>query len=242
MKTSCRTMDNYDAIASEYYDVLRHPTCANFGELSGGFLRSRIEHHLCDSGRVLEVGAGRSTVAPIMKNRGLSLNNLILLDNSVAMLHHSAVWGAAGAQFVIQDASNSGLPSGSIDLIVSSLGDPYNCQNFWLEVNRLLSEKGICLFTTPAPEWADRFRAYSNSEEAEFLLNNGQTVAVRSYIPPAKIQETMIEDASLYITETGEFSSEKLFLPPSPKLALSAETLHLPILRGYVISQAARRT
>ena len=131
----------YDEIAAEYYDSAAHPTCANFSELSARFLRPKIINNLRNSTRVLEMGAGRSLVAPIMAAELLPLKKLILLDNSPAMLKYSQRWRAHGADFIIGEASNTALPAGNIQLIVSSLGDSYNGPQFWREVNRLLDDK-----------------------------------------------------------------------------------------------------
>jgi SAM-dependent methyltransferase len=233
------TPSTYDVIAAEYYDSDRHPTCANFGELSTKFLHPNIIKYLRLATRVLEVGAGRSVVAPIMAAQMLPLTNLTLLDKSPAMLEHSRKWKRQGAVFLIRDARDTGLAAGSIQLIVSSLGDPYNDPEFWQEVRRLLDDNGICLFTIPAPEWAERFRAGSDSKTADFFLKNGRTVLARSFIPPRQQQATMITDAGLHILEVKDLSAELLSIPRSPKLKLSPETLHLPIVRGYVISKTS---
>ena len=166
------------------------------------------------------MGAGRSIVAPIMAAEMLPLENLVLLDQSPAMLEHSQKWKDHGAKLMIRDASNTGLPAGSIQLIVSSLGDPYNDPEFWQEVSRLLDDDGICLFTISAPEWAERFRATSDSMAAEFLLKNGRTVLVRSNIPSVQDQAAMVNDAGLRILEMDGLSAEMLSLPYSPKLRL----------------------
>lgn len=233
----CKTVDTYDKIAGEYYDVVRHPTCANFDELTQAFLRERIEYFLDEANYVLEVGAGRSIVAPIMASKDRPLEKLTLLDNSHEMLQHSAHWIRKGSKSIVADARSSQLPSDSMSLIVSSLGDPYNTQPFWFEVRRLLTKAGICLFTTPAPEWANRFRLSSEMQQAEFVLKTGETVVVPSYIPTKQIQNALLKNASLRVIEERDFTAESLFLPPSPKLELGPDTLRLPVVRGYVIAR-----
>jgi len=232
---------SYDDVAAEYYDRTRHPTCANFDELTMQFLYSKIPEYLGYGKKVLEVGAGRSIAAPIMHSHHLPLENLTLLDSSPEMLRYSAQWQSAGARFLIRDARDSGLPAGTIDLLVASLGDPYNDPAFWSEVRHLLDPDGTCLFTIPAPEWAARFRTSPDTETAEFLLKNGRTICVPSNIPPVRVQAAMIDDAGLIILDSSSLTAEALSLPHSPKLGIDADTVHEPVVRGYTISRRNTR-
>jgi hypothetical protein len=50
-------VSTYDEIAAEYYDSVRHPTCANFSELSNSFLEPRIRKYGPIADNVLELGA-----------------------------------------------------------------------------------------------------------------------------------------------------------------------------------------
>ena len=180
MNTVVNTLSTYDDVANEYYDAVRHPTCANFSELSAVFLGPRIQKYASAAIAILEVGAGRSIVAPFIAASGMPLSRVTLLDQSRHMLEYSTEWAWRGANLLVADAATSGLLSESFQLIVSALGDPYNEGSFWQEVSRLLSSGGVCLFTTPAPEWSERFRAGSDPKAAEFLLANGNKVLVSS--------------------------------------------------------------
>lgn len=235
MNPLAEIVSSYEDIAAEYYDPVRHPTCANFADLSQQFLIPRIHKYAQVASNMLEVGAGRSVGAPVMVSEGLPLVNLTLLDLSPGMLDHSRKWAARGAHFIIGDACNTGLPSTSFQLIVSSLGDPYNYLTFWQEIRRLLDRVGVCLFTIPAPEWAARFRAKSDPAIAEFLLTTGARVLVRSNIPPIEKQIEMITTAGLRVDEMQDLSSADLAGPRSPKLIIEHDTAHLPIVRGLKI-------
>jgi SAM-dependent methyltransferase len=235
LKTPDLRISSYDDVAAEYYDPRRHPTCANFSQLSNAFLVPRILRQELRNVNTLEVGAGRSTVAPIMEQRGLPLNRLTLLDQSSQMLAHSQEWGRKGARLLLGNASRTELPAASFGLIVSALGDPYNCVAFWQEVARLLEWGGICLFTTPAPEWAMRFRRPDSQLHAEFVIANGTTVLVSSNIPALDQQIRMITEASLQVMEVGSLSAEQLSGVHSPKLLVDEATKPLPIVRGFVV-------
>jgi SAM-dependent methyltransferase len=224
----------YDDIAAEYYDAARHPTCANFLELSAAFLTPRIQKFASVAAAFLEVGAGRSLVAPILA-RSRPHSRVVLLDQSPRMLEHSRQWGPDGARLLVGDARNTGLPAASFQLIVSSLGDPYNDSSFWVEMDRLLVPRGVCLFTAPAREWAERFRTESGRGVAEFVLSNGAEVSVRSNIPSMSSQAQMIEEAGLYLQEMQALDATQLLGARSSKLLVDAQTSSLPVVRGFVI-------
>jgi SAM-dependent methyltransferase len=230
-----RSLSTYEDVAAEYYDPLRHPTCANFSELSNVFLVPRIRKYASASTRILEVGAGRSIVAPTQRAHGLSVAGLTLLDQSAGMLEHSREWAGCGARLLVGDACRTELPQADFSMIVSALGDPYNDPAFWREVARLLEPGGVCLFTTPAPEWATRFRPPEAQSHAEFVIADGRTVLVPSKISAREQQGTMIADAGLNLVDDEGLSAEKLSGLPSPKLLLDEATMRLPIVRGFTI-------
>jgi ubiquinone/menaquinone biosynthesis C-methylase UbiE len=134
MKQPNLTVSTYDDVAAEYYDPVRHPTCANFAELSNSFLVPRLRRYVSAVSRILEVGAGRSTAAPVLRERGVPVTQLTLLDRSAPMLEYSRTWEMAGAHLLLGDACRTTLPAESFGLIVSAFGDSYNCLGFWHEV------------------------------------------------------------------------------------------------------------
>jgi ubiquinone/menaquinone biosynthesis C-methylase UbiE len=229
------SISTYEGVAPEYYDPVRHPTCANFSELSNAYLHPRLHKHASAGANILEVGAGRSTVASILQEGRLPVTRLTLLDQSARMLAYSRDWADKGARLIVGDACRTQLPERSFRLIVSALGDPYNCPAFWREVARLLEPSGVCLFTTPAPEWATRFRPPEAQSHAEFVIADGRTVLVPSKIPAREQQGSMIADAGLHSVDDEGLSAEKLSGPPSPKLLLDEATMRLPIVRGFTV-------
>jgi hypothetical protein len=235
MSMNVTALSTYDDIATEYYDPVRHPTCANFSELSQAFLVPRIQKYAPAAREILEVGAGRSIVAPVMAANRLPLTRLTLLDQSPAMLEHSRGWEQSGARLLVADAARTGLPQESFQLIVASLGDPYNGASFWHEVSRLLDARGVCLFTTPTPEWSERFRKGSDHRAAEFTLANGSMVLVRSDIPSVAGHREIIGDAGLDVNEIEAFGTAQLSGPVSPKLLVDGQRNALPVVRGFTI-------
>jgi ubiquinone/menaquinone biosynthesis C-methylase UbiE len=227
------SVGGYSAVAGEYYDAALHPTCANFGELSRRYIERRIDRLLARTRTILEVGAGRSVVAKILKEHRSKVE-LTLLDSSSEMLSASQDW-AKSSNFVVADAQSTGLPQGYFDLVISSLGDPYNTFEFWREISRLLQPNGICLFTTPAPEWARSFRDMSNLKEAEFILSTGATVRVPSFVPSHEEQLALVESAGLKVESVEVFSVSDLTGRVSPKLECNLDSESPIVLRGFEI-------
>jgi ubiquinone/menaquinone biosynthesis C-methylase UbiE len=228
--------DQYSVIANEYYDALLHPTCANFDELSRRYLECRIAEQLFEDRAILEVGAGKSVVADVVR-RSRSSVKLTLLDSSKEMLALSRK-SAGFAEFIVADAKSTGLPEASFDLIVSSLGDPYNTNEFWHEISRLLRPQGVCLFTTPAPEWALAFRDESHLREAEFVLSDGRIIFVPSFVVTYNEQIALIERARLNIESTEEFCVSDLTGFISPKLKANMRKDNPVVLRGFQVRKA----
>jgi SAM-dependent methyltransferase len=219
----------YDEVANEYYSEKLHPTCANFGELSSRFLVPQIEAIASQFDTFVEVGAGRSIVAPILARAGRSLDELTLLDISAAMLAHSQEWIARGARFVVGDARQTSFPDGSVGVVIASLCDPFNDREFWSEVARILCKGGRCLFTMPAVEWSSSFRSELGLHAAEFWLENGRTVSVPSLILSVPAQREMLEGVGLMIDNVCEYRSADVTGTLSAKLRGPAQ----PVLRGF---------
>jgi SAM-dependent methyltransferase len=233
--TKVLVRSDYDVVAAEYYDVRRHPTCSNFSELSSRFLSSRILGSPRSELRILEVGAGRSTAAPVLADAGCSLEFLTLLDKSAAMLAHSVNWRERSVRTFIADACSTSLPTASYDLVVASLCDPFNRIHFWQEAQRVLAVGGLCLATIPAYEWVTAFREKSAADIAEFELSDGQIVGVPSFVPTLDCQLAMIEKAGLIAKEVVTFTTLDLTGPVSPKLNVHSTRRPAPVLRGLTI-------
>ena len=93
------------------------------------------------------------------------------------------------------------LASGSIQLLVSSLGDPYNTESFWREAYRVLRPGGIFLYTTPSYDWAINFRSANNLKLAEFEIKDGRSISVPSIIYPKVDQAQLFEQHGLRLKQ-----------------------------------------
>jgi SAM-dependent methyltransferase len=133
------------------------------------------------------------------------------------------------------------LPDASQRSLLASLGDPYNDQNFWKEVARVLQPGGQALFTTPSFEWANRFRASLPTpfqSAAQFITAEGRKVWIPSRIFTEEVQKDLIESAGLKLLELRGVSLSKVPPPISRKLAL-LEDGDKTILTGYLTERGA---
>src|SRR6266851_1243674 len=70
---------SYEDVASEYYDVRLHPTCADFRIASRSFLL-KLFREQNPRGRIADVGCGHSLLSEFVTN------DLVLVDASPKML------------------------------------------------------------------------------------------------------------------------------------------------------------
>jgi SAM-dependent methyltransferase len=228
---------DYDALAAEYYDVRRHPTCANFREGSRRVLDRWLGSLRVDGQVLCDIGAGKSILAEVVAPKFSWLRRVILVDESPRMLAYSGQWADIGAQLIIGDASRIPLLTESTDVIVSSLGDPYNLDDFWSEVRRVLRPGGRAFFTTPSYEWARAFRRSENGlpNVATFQLLNGQTVYVPSYILDVGDQVDLMARHGLIVSEViNVLLSALTETPISPKL-LSPDRRDGKVVTGFAL-------
>jgi hypothetical protein len=207
----------FDEIAAEYYDPARHPTCANFRFATALRLEGWLERYQDE--RLCEVGCGKSLAAEILSRHNSSLRNVMLTDESPVMLEYSSVWRDRGAQLKLASADELPVRSGSLQRIVSCLGDPYNTSAFWRDVTRVLSVNGATFYSTPAYDWSQTFRQSHAEDQAEFELADGRRVMIPSYIYPEVSQIQLMEQAGLRIKEVSNVTLRDLQGQPlSPKL------------------------
>lgn len=236
-----KSIDNstsYGAVAAEYYDENHHPTCANFRSASRFVFQSYAASWNVPSLTVCEVGAGKSLYEECVPNWYEFNQTLILNDSVPEMLGYSRRALEKGAHSIIGDARQLTLPKRSVDLILSSLGDPYNVDSFWKRSSETLKVGGTMLFTTPSHNWASRFRKFDSASQqtAEFLSSNGKTYHMPSYIYSVPDQIMMIERFGLKVIEFGSVNTSSLRLKHiSPKL-LAPSSGHTTIIDWYLVS------
>jgi len=145
---------------------------------------------------------------------------------------------------MLGDAEAMPIPSGSISVVVSSLGDSYNSPGFWRETSRILKRGGLALFTTPSYEWAVAYRGECGEDfaYAKFELANGRKVRVPSMIYSADEQIRLIESSGLRVEEINHIPIAALDLDElSPKLSVVKESKS-NVVTGYLARKFLHRS
>ncbi len=230
----------YEELAGEYYDPTRHPTCHDF-RIGSLRLVKRWLLDFPESIRILETGAGRSVVAEILADAGRSMTGLTITDDSPSMLEYSREWSRRGVTLQVASATHLPFNREDVELLVASLGDPYNVPEFWREAARVVVRHGCVIFTTPSHEWATTFRRVTSSarDEAEFELRSGRRVRVPSYVRRQAEQVKLVEPMGFTMRAKAEFMRSELgTIPVSPKLLVS--TGDLEIVTGFLFERSGR--
>jgi SAM-dependent methyltransferase len=228
----------YQEIAHEYYSRPRHPTCANFRDASVLLIRTWLGESEAAKKRAIavEVGAGKSVLAELAKKRAIQFDLLILTDLIRSMIAHSARWASGDVRLLVADASSLPIASGLVDLLVSSLGDPYNIPTFWDEVYRVLRPGGLCIFTTPSYEWASQFRSDGDKARAEFEIMGGGRVLVESRIYASAEQVAMIEKAGLQVGKR-DVVRVAAFRPEALSSKILDRSPSSAVVQGYLLAK-----
>lgn len=224
---------SYDALASEYYDRERHPTCANFRDASLIIARTLLTTIESPEGLWCDVGAGDSVLADAMKHlHVVSPNGAVALDESVGMLAHTKTSKLRFVQRVVGRVESLPLRDDSVGLLLAALGDPYNRFAFWQEAARVVRVGGYVCFTTPSFAWAHQFRTgieHTAQDKAMFLLKSGEHIAVDSFVLKPTEQISMAARVGLRLLRTLIVDREQLPPPLSTKLTSIQE-----VVTGYV--------
>jgi SAM-dependent methyltransferase len=207
---------SYEDLAGDYYDSQLHPTCANFREASLSLLIPWLRGLATAGASILEVGAGSSIVSEWLAGDKRRVERFVAADLCWNMLRYSLDQGTS-AELVVCDAQQLPFTSNSFDIVVSSLGDPYNTIQFWNEAKRVLKKGGHVLFTTPSFEWAQQFR--NGEKRAEFEMSSGEVLAVPSYVLSEEDQCVLIRNSGLTPVRISQVDENQLKnTPRSPKL------------------------
>jgi SAM-dependent methyltransferase len=197
-------LSSFNDVSDEYYNTSRHPTCNNFRFGSSLIIADWLAR-VPQGKTICEIGAGKSIVAEQLEANGQSLDRLLITDQSASMLEYSQRFRMAGATLLLADAENLPIQDHAFDLLVASLGDPYNKLAFWFEAARVIKPGGSILFSVPSYDWAMCFRGRTFLEfgfaSAEFELKDGRHVLLPSYIYPEGDQRIIIEKAGLKVVE-----------------------------------------
>jgi SAM-dependent methyltransferase len=186
-----------------------------------------------------ELGAGKSLLAEVLWPQTRFLANLFLLDDSPSMLAYSSHWVNSGAHLLVADVSRFiPLATASVDVVVASLGDPYNVNGLWAEARRVLRPGGRAIYTTPSNEWAKKYRETKKEDLhiAEFELADGRSVPVASHVYAPDVQIALVESHGFVVDVVANVPVAALQeTPPSPKLGVLSGR-DASVVTGYLLS------
>jgi 2-polyprenyl-3-methyl-5-hydroxy-6-metoxy-1,4-benzoquinol methylase len=233
--------NTYKMLADEYYDSVRHPTCANFRDASEQLIKSWLDT-LLETAPVCEIGCGMSLLAEMYRQRGVSLKNVYLTDSTPHMLAYSDKWRSAGAHLLLADAAELPFSQNSITACVASLGDPYNRPTFWNELSRIMMHGSYAVFTTPSFEWAAKYRLSakdgSTEDSAAFLLADGGSILTPSIIHPSHDQVSMIERVNgLKVVSINSIVYSQLRSMEISHKLLVVKDQDQPVVTGYLVQK-----
>ena len=214
----------YEQLGGEYYDVERHAACAAFRAASKSLVAPLLAEDLgeIDLDCVLvDVGAGNSLLAELLSERGADLEQLLITDSAAAMLGHSEYWQDQGANLMSAAANDLPVADGGASLVTAILGDPYNQEDFWVEMARVLVGGGQVLFTHPSYRWSEVERAGATG--ATFRLTDGQYLTVPSYVRSETEQRAMIEAAGLRVLSLTQQRRREMTSVSAPALDCLAD-------------------
>jgi trans-aconitate methyltransferase len=218
----------YDKVALEYYDEIRHPTCADLREASRLFF-ARLFEKEDPSGRLADIGCGRSLVAEFKKSE------LVLVDSSTQMLDQN--------NFEIKrrviDVEFESFGESEFDWIFAVLADPYNSISSWNNIFKALKVSGTCVFIVPSFVWSQKFRLRDSGERegfARFIIAGGEDVFLRSVIVSSQEQEQLIIRAGLQLHRCEHVYTKDMTMIKSAKISgvLSPDE---PILDIYIANK-----
>ena len=231
--------NSYEIVASEYYDKSLHPTCADFRDASAALLRKVLNIFRPQARVLCETGCGYSLLCELFLN-GFphpDLERIDLVDDSQTMLRYSTEkWTHPCVKSHVCDARRLPVEDRTVDVLVASLGDPYNDPSFWAEVGRVLTPDGMAVFTTPSHEWASVFRPEDERFFAQFQLEDGSLARLPSLILAPDTQIEMIEscDPKLVLEEQFDFRIRQLGSPRPGSKVMPERGPNASIVTCYV--------
>jgi SAM-dependent methyltransferase len=234
------SLDSYEIVASEYYDESKHPTCADFRDGSASLLRKVLTTFRPWTRVLCETGCGNSLLCELFLNGypHPDLRQINLVDYSPTMLRYSTDrWTHSCVTAHVCDARDLPVVSGSVDVLVASLGDPYNDHSFWAEVGRVLAPDGIAIFTTPSYDWATAFRSENQQSVAQFQLEGGRLAQLPSLILSPDEQSELIEgsDPKLVLEDQFDFRIRQLGRPRSGSKVMPERGPDASVVTCYVV-------
>jgi SAM-dependent methyltransferase len=181
----------WDSMAAEYDDAIAHPRTAALRAASVSAISAWAGRVNRSFSRALDVGCGtRSVFAD-----AAVAQRVTALDVSFNMLRR-----VASDPRLCATANALPVRTRSVDVVVASLGAPFNVEAFWRESARVIRHDGVVIYTGPGFEWSLRERSPSSAHEAQTVVA-GKTRTFETIVLPPLAQTALIELAGLDVIE-----------------------------------------
>lgn len=222
----------YDMLAARFYDPILHPTTDLFGRVAESYLRS--QPLFSRPGNYLEVGIGRSRLAPLVPPPA----RLVGCDISIGMLKYSQ---PLEGRLLLVLATAAVLPfqRRSMAGVLAILGDPFATSDFFIEAFRVTRGNGYLLYIGPTSVWGRPLREFLGvrPDMTPMVTSAGETLLVPSFLLSSEDLRTVAMNAGFSNTDTIELCIPKDLpedqIPKHIRLAAecqSTDPYSLPIL------------
>lgn len=172
---------NYEIIADEYYNS-NHVTSRNLDSSTLEFC-SNFVFNIPSDGLVLELGCGKGCSGKYCKIKN---DRIIQLDISRSMLKLYPRENCV--QRILGDALNIPFKSSCFSIVTAFLYDPYNDDDLYMEISRVLKPNGVFIGTLPHSKWLLTLRKELSYplNKAKFLTKNGFFLEFDSFLSSDK--------------------------------------------------------
>ena len=174
----------YDTIAAEY-DGENHHTCRNFDYFNRHFLQEYCKKYVKSMHvDILDIGVGTgNSVGTLIDEVGIITGALDVLDISENMLQVCRHKYAKSIRNSINTSIFSYRSSIKYQRVISTLCDPFLCEQTFESVSRLLTSKGHFVITFPSEDWV-RNVGRKDIHINTFKTLTGVNVDAFSFSPP----------------------------------------------------------
>jgi len=189
----------YNQVAKEFTEKQRR-TSKNFHDLTVLLFEKWIEQTPKDM-YVVDLGCGTGFITNILM-RYFDVRKILALDLSICMLKEfRKMYG--NIQTICCSAFSIPLKNNSVSAVISSLCDPFFDIQMLVEVNRILADDGLFIFTVPNKIWERGSRA--KKQFSQYVLDDGKIIEVYSFLN----DNEQIEDFGKKTGFTLEFAETK---------------------------------
>lgn len=215
---------SYELIADEYYDHT-HVTSRNLDSATLEFCND-FNFEMPSEGLVLELGCGKGCSGKYCK---VESKRIIQLDISRSMLRLDPREDCI--QRILGDALKIPFKSSSFSIVTAFLYDPYNKDDLYMEISRVLKPNGVFIGTLPHSQWLLTLRKEFGYplDKTKFLTNNNIFLEFNSFLSSDEEIKTKINLAGFKKVRLYEIYLPKGTKKISPDIEISANKLGIDV-------------